>query len=71
MKYQISYIHWTTARDGGTKLFKVFNVEETGISEVYQDFRINSETKGKFFTAYPNSHNAEIIPDENIEKMVW
>ncbi len=56
IKYKGSYL------DGGTKEFKVLNEEEIGLKYIYQDFRIGSNAKGKFYTAHPDDKDAvEII----------
>lgn len=65
MKYELNP-KYTTVNDGGTRIYKVINEELTPISELYQDFRHHSDTYGMFFTAYPNSHNADVIPLEDI-----
>lgn len=53
--------------DGGTAIFCVVNKEETGLDEIYQDFRMDSKTKSQFFTKYPSSEGAKIIVKEDIE----
>lgn len=56
LEYADSYL------DGGTKKFKVLNEEEIGLKYIYQDFRIMTTSKGKFFTGYPEyKDSVEII----------
>ncbi len=43
-------------------MFKVLNSEEVGIKKVYQDFRLQTTSQGKYYTAYPGSKDStEII----------
>jgi hypothetical protein len=48
---------------GGTKEFKVLNEEEIGLKYIYQDFRIVSTARGKFYTEYPEYKDAVEIID--------
>ena len=56
-----------TYRDGGTKTFEVQNSEEIGIKFIFQDFRIRSTSKGKFYTGYPGETESQEIVDSFIE----
>lgn len=49
--------------DGGTKRYSVVNSEEIGISNIWQDFRIQSTSKGKFYTGYPGNAFAHEVVD--------
>ena len=54
--------HQDTYRDGGTKTFRVINEEEIGLKYIFQDFRIRSTSKGKFYTGYPGEEDSvEIV----------
>lgn len=53
-------------KDGGTLIFNVINKSSVGIEKIYQDFRIHSSSKGKFYTAYPGDKDAEEIIDSFI-----
>lgn len=59
--------HQDTYKDGGTKTFRVINEEEIGIKFIYQDFRIRSTTKGKFYTDYPSDSGAQEIINSFLE----
>jgi hypothetical protein len=59
--------HQDTYRDGGTKIFRVENSEEIGLKFIYQDFRIRSTSKGKFYTDYPSDSGAQEILDSFLE----
>jgi hypothetical protein len=59
--------HQDTYRDGGTRTFRVENSEEIGLKFIYQDFRIRSTSKGKFFTNYPSDSGATEIVESFIE----
>lgn len=56
--------HQDTYRDGGTKTYRVVNFDEIGLKFIYQDFRIRSTSKGKFYTGYPSDEGSvEIVGD--------
>ena len=55
VKYQDTYL------DGGTKIFRVMNEDEIGLKSIYQDFRILSTSKGKFYTEYPGESGSQEI----------
>lgn len=61
LKYKDSYL------DGGTKEFKVLNEEEIGLRYIYQDFRLSSTAKGKFYTGYPGYEDSEEIVSSFVE----
>lgn len=48
-------------KDGGTKLYEVLNSEEIGIKFIWQDFRLQSTSPGKFYTGYPGNAFAEEV----------
>ncbi len=50
-------------RDGGTTLHIVLEGPLKG-QKVYRDFRIHSETRGKFFDRYPGESGAKILDGE-------
>jgi hypothetical protein len=60
VKYEDTY------KDGGTKTYRVTNFDEIGLKFIYQDFRLNSNAKGKFYTGYPGSEGAVEILKEFI-----
>jgi hypothetical protein len=64
LKYKGSYL------DGGTKEFKVLNEEEIGLKYIYQDFRMLSSARGKFYTAHPDDKDAVEIIDSFIDIQV-
>lgn len=48
--------------DGGTRQFRVENYEEIGLKYIFQDYRLQSTSQGKFYTGYPGlSGSQEII----------
>lgn len=57
----------TTYKDGGTKRYSVSNAGEIGLEFIYQDFRIRSTTKGKFYVGYPGDEGSEEIIDSFVE----
>ncbi len=61
IKYKTSY------KDGGTKMYYVLNKNEIGLDFVFQDFRINSTSKGKFYTNYPGDIDSVEIINSFIE----
>lgn len=58
--------HQDTYRDGGTKTYRVTNFNEIGLKFIYQDFRLNSNAKGKFYTDYPGDEGSVEILKEFI-----
>lgn len=50
--------HQDTYRDGGTKTYRVINFDEIGLKFIYQDFRMLSSARGKFYTAHPDDKDA-------------
>ncbi len=66
---QISVPAFDAYMDGGTLEFKVLNPEEVGIASVYQDFRLDSTSKGKYYTGYPGYPNSTEIIDNFIHKI--
>ena len=58
--------HHDTCKDGGTKLYHVTNFDEIGLKFIYQDFRIRSNSKGKFYTNYPGDDDSVEIVDNFI-----
>jgi len=56
--------HQDTYRDGGTKTYTVINFDEIGLKFIYQDFRIGSNAKGKFYTDYPGDEGSVEILKE-------
>lgn len=48
-------------KDGGTEEYRVKNADEVGLKYIYKDFRINSKTKGKYFTKYPTDTSGQEI----------
>ena len=64
-KAKLEYI--SSFKDGGTKQFRVLNMHEIGIGYVYQDFRMLSTSKGKFYTGYPGEKDSTEIIDSFVE----
>ena len=58
--------HQDTCRDGGTKTYSVTNFDEIGLKFIYQDYRIRSSGKGKFYTDYPGDEGSVEILKEFI-----
>ena len=58
--------HQDTYRDGGTKTYRVTNFSEIGLKFIYQDYRICSSSKGKFYTNYPGDEDSVEIVDDFI-----
>jgi len=58
--------HQNTYKDGGTKTYRVTNFDEIGLKFIYQDFRIRSNSKGKFYTGYPGDEGSVEIVDDFI-----
>lgn len=54
-------IRHQTYKDGGTKVFHVWNSKECGVNVVVEDHAINSTSKGKLFDGFPK-HGGKEIP---------
>jgi len=64
-KFKIKFS--AAALDGGTKEFYVVTPKTLVAKYIYQDFRLMSETKGKFFDKYPGDAGAKMLDESQIE----